>query len=104
MNDILVALLFFLGGLAFSYVNYLVSGFLLEKKNGNDMILPMLRQIVNIGVLVLAYFLGQKLGQLGAVLIGTAIGLTVPGFIFSYRLSKKLMDKQSGSDEKNDEE
>ncbi len=91
--DILYALLFFLAGLAFSYVNYLVSSFFLfgPRPSKNGMGLPFIRQTINIGVLVLAYFLGEKAGHLGAVLIATALGLTVPGFLFSYRLSKKLM-------------
>ena len=103
MNNVLVALLFFSGGLAFSYVNYLVSGFLLKSSN-SSMILPLLRNIVNIGVLVLAYFLGQKLEMLGAVLIGTAIGLTIPGFLFSYRISKKLLEENEKEKQKKDGE
>ena len=96
----------FLCGAGIAYLNYI----LIRKavKAGGESaafsgLSVALRAVLNIGFLVGLYFLAVKGGfNLFALLLGGALGLTIPSFLFTSVLMKQLKnDSQAGTDENN---
>ena len=90
-SDLLGGALAFAAGAVLAYVNFRLSKNMLLKKSGVNSVgaVTVLRQIINVGYLLLVYFLAPKLPwSMIALLIGAVLGLTIPMFLFTYRLAK----------------
>ncbi|MBE6884019.1 MAG: hypothetical protein E7487_05390 [Ruminococcaceae bacterium] len=106
MVDILLggglALLF---GAGLSVGNYFLTKKLINRqKNTSPLaVISFLRQTFNIAYLVAIYFLSKVLPwPMEAMLIGAALGITIPSFLLSAKLSRSLASppsKTTGSDE-----
>ncbi len=78
-------------GAALSSANYLVARRLLRKNNDRIAVSSILRQTLNIAYLVAIYFLSNVLPwPLEAMLVGGALGVTVPSFFFAARLARDM--------------
>lgn len=82
-------LLAFLGGCAVSALNFAINLRALKKHPDRLASLSVVRQIISVAYLAAAYFLGKVLPWgYAPLLIGAAIGLTVPSVLLSLRLAK----------------
>ena len=89
-NPIVGGILAFLGGAVISAVNYGINLTILKKNPALLASLGIVRQLLNVGYLVLVFFLSKRLPwELLPLLIGAAVGLTVPSFLLSMRLARK---------------
>ena len=89
-SPIVGGLLAFLAGLAVAVVNYGINLSVLKKKPAALTSLSVVRQALNVGCLAAAYLLSKVLPWDSApLLIGAALGLTVPSVLFSLRLAKQ---------------
>jgi len=78
-------------GAALSFLNYLVTKKIIEKNSSHLAVISILRQTLNIAYLVAIYFLSRYLPwPLEAMLVGGALGVTVPSFILSAKLAKDI--------------
>jgi len=97
MTDILIGGgLALIVGTALSFANYFITKKLIENKKSSSpiAIISFLRQTFNIAYLVAIYFLSELLPwPVEAMLIGAALGVTVPSFILSAKLSKEIAAK-----------
>ena len=101
------SLLGFAGGLGISYANYIISKAVLRRSPSKYASSTVLRQLLNIGYLVLLYFVAPYTLWKGIyLLIGGALGITLPMFFYTARLIKlsgelnrqKLPDGTPGED------
>ncbi len=87
------------GGCLISFLNYLLSRYILIKKEKFFSAFGIIRQIFNVGYLVILYFIAPKTPwDLFYLLIGGALGITLPMFYFTaklVKLSEKLKNKPS---------
>ena len=89
-SPIVGGLLAFAAGLAVAGINYGVNLSVLKKKPAALASLSVVRQALNVGCLAAAYFLSKVLPWDSApLLIGAALGLTIPSVLFSLRLAKQ---------------
>ena len=74
---------------AISFAVYLISRAMLKSSKNNTLfVLPLVRQIINVAVFVAVYFIGNAAGlPMIPLLIGAAIGLTLPNIALSFKLS-----------------
>ena len=79
----------FLIGFAIAALNYRINLWTLKKKPDRLANLSIVRQALNVACLIAAFLLGKVLpwGQ-APMLIGAALGLTVPAIFFAFRLAK----------------
>lgn len=78
-------------GVLISWVNYRLSLYMVKKKPELLSMVSLPRQIVNIGYLMLVYFLSEKTPwDLMPLLIGAAVGLTGAMFICTQKLLKAV--------------
>ncbi len=95
--DILIGAAAFVVGTALAYLNYRVSAAILRQKNSGLGALSLVRQAVNIAFIFGLYFLGVKTSlNEWALLIGGALGATLPAFLFTSLLIKKAPSDGSG--------
>lgn len=90
-SDLIGGLLAFAVGAALAYGNFRLTKNMLLKKTGASGVgaVSILRQVINVGYLVLVYFLAPKLPcSMIALLVGAVLGLTIPMFLFTFRLTK----------------
>ena len=80
---------------AVSFAVYLISGAMLKNSKNNTLFaLPLVRQVINVAVFVAGYFIGNAAGlPLIPLLIGAAIGLTLPNIAFAFKLSSDYAKK-----------
>ncbi len=93
------AALAFFGGAALSYVNYLLSRTVLRRKPELVAATAVIRQVLNVAYLAALYFLAP-LTPWGLVplLLGAALGITLPMFYFTTLLLKEgKRDNQSNT-------
>ncbi len=80
----------FLFGAAISAVNYAINRTALKKRPELLASMSVVRQALNIGALAAAFFLARVLPWgTTPLLVGTAVGLTVPSVLLSMRLAKE---------------
>lgn len=92
---IIGGLLAFLGGAAVSALNFWINLRTLRRKPQALASMAIVRQLLNVGYLVGVFFLAKLLPwDYLPLLLGAAIGLTVPAFLLSLYLAK-LNDAQS---------
>lgn len=89
-------------GLAIATVNYLLSRYMLKKKPSQYAVTQIFRQVLQVGYLVLLFVFGDytpwdKLW----LLVGGALGVTLPMLWFTYRLVK-LNELLNGKEESAD--
>ena len=97
--------------LAVSVAVYFISAAMLKSsKNSVLSALPLFRQMINVAVFVAGYFIGSAVGlPVIPLLIGAAIGLTIPNIALTFKLSsdyaKKAQDDkiQNTTHEENEE-
>ena len=87
--DLIGALAAFLAGAGICYLNYLISKKVLTKYPQNFSFVTILRQLLQIGFIVIAYIIGSKTTlDTWYLLIGGVLGLTLPMFYFTKKLVK----------------
>ncbi len=80
----------FAAGAVIAVSNYLITQKILKSKNGSLGAVSIIRQTVNIGYFVLLYFLAEYLPwDTFPLLIGGALGITLPMLILTPMLMKK---------------
>ncbi len=81
-------------GAALSWCNYLITKRMLDKHPNQVGISSVIRMAISVAYLIVLYFLAQFLQwPLEGLLVGGALGLTVPSVILAYRLSTKHSGK-----------
>lgn len=102
-RNIIGAVVAALIGVGVAFMSYLISKRVLAKAPEKYSFATVMRQVVQIGFLVIVYFVGQKTAfDPIYLLVGAVLGMTLPMFIFT----KKLLDfnKVLNSKEKRKEE
>ena len=91
------AALAFLGGTAVAAVNYAINLRTLRKNPAALASVSILRQALNVAYLVAVFFLCRVLPW-GSVplLLGAALGLTIPSFLFAFLLAR-VNDRQKAA-------
>lgn len=85
----------FICGTLICFINYKLSKFVLLKSTKNLWFIYIYRQVINIGYLVLCYFISPYTNfERVDVLIGAATGITIPMIYFTPKLLK-LSDKSN---------
>ena len=88
-SPVVGGLLAFLFGAAVSVVNYGINRRTLRKNPANLANMSVVRQILSVGCLVAVFFLARVLPwDYVPLLVGAAVGLTVPSFILAFHLAK----------------
>ena len=88
-HPLIGALLAFLGGAAVALVNHSVNRRALKKKPDALASLSVLRQALSVAYLVLVYLMSRVLPwDMIPLLVGAAVGLTVPAVLLSLRLAR----------------
>lgn len=101
-NNIIGAIIAFLIGFCISAVNYAISKYILKKHTSKYPYLQFIRLPLQIGYLVALYFCsGFTPWGVDWLLIGGALGVTVPMLFFTYRLVK-INDAQGRREDKSD--
>ena len=78
-------------GAALAFLNYLFTRKLVKKGISHLAVISVLRQTLNIAYLVAIYFLSRYLPwPVEAMLVGGAVGVTVPSFILSVKLAGEI--------------
>lgn len=100
--DIVSALVACAAGCVISFAEFLLSKYFLLKKEKYFSSVTIIRQFLSIAFLVALYFIGQKT-SLNAMylLVGGAIGITVPSFIFTARLVKANSEASKKKEDEN---
>ena len=94
-SPVVGGLLTFAGGCAVAFVNDAINRRALKKDPSALAKLSFVRQILSIGYLLLVFFLSRVLPwDYVPLLVGAAVGLTVPAVILAFRLTK-ANDKMS---------
>lgn len=94
--EILTGAAAFIVGTALAYLNYCLSKAILRSKNNSLGTISLVRQAVNVAFIFGLYFLGTRTAlDEWALLIGGALGSTIPSFFFTSLLVKK--DPSNGS-------
>ena len=79
-----------LGGVAMASVNYIITNAVMKKKPDMLSMTAVVRQVINVAYLAAVYFVSSAvLSSVAYPLVGAVIGLTVPMFIFTFKLVKK---------------
>ena len=88
-SPVVGALLAFLGGCAIAGLNFGINARVLKKNPSALASISVVRQLLSVGYLAGVFFLSRILpwGYL-PLLLGAALGLTVPAFLFALRLAK----------------
>lgn len=97
MNDLIAAFCAFMIGLVISALNYAISrGGLKKNTNGNVALVSVTRQLLSVTYLLVLFFASDMLGcSRTYLLLGGALGLTLPMFGFSMMLIKQLENEKT---------
>ncbi len=89
IGNIVGALICLVIGSGVAFINYLISKHTLIKSPKNFSAVTVLRQFVQVGFLVLVYFIGRNLPyDVLYLLIGAVLGITISMFYFTKKLLK----------------
>ncbi|MCQ2405866.1 MAG: hypothetical protein MJ067_01440 [Oscillospiraceae bacterium] len=92
----------FIVGAVLSYVNYRISRLLLSRSKNSLAALSMLRQLISIAYLVILFVFGRSFApNLYMLLIGGALGITLPSFYLTMRLVKEDKADEKGKEDIN---
>lgn len=96
--DYLMGAAAFVVGAVLSYINYRIAKVLMPQNKLAAA--SLIRQVLSIGYLVGLYFIGQATDiNLWALMIGGALGITLPLLVFTVLLVKKPSKPASGKEE-----
>ena len=102
-ENLLGAVLAFAGGVAVATLNFFISKWLLTHKPGAYASSQILRQLLQIGYLVLLYLGGGKTPWSPLwLLVGGCLGVTLPMAWFTVKLVRLNDSLQSGKEEPSD--
>lgn len=103
-KDIIAAAVAFAAGVLVAALNYLISKSVLQKSPEKFSFVTILRQVIQIAFLVLAFVASQKL-ELNMVypLVGAVVGLTLPMLFFTKKLVSFNEKLKSENKKKGDE-
>ncbi len=88
-ENIIGALLAFIGGGGIAAINYMLSCYLIKKHPEQYAISSFLRQILLLGYLLILFFFGKYTPwDPFWLLLGGGLGLLLPSFYFTYKLVK----------------
>ncbi len=75
-------------GFLIAFVNYLFSKSVLKKAPEKYALITVVRQVLQIGFLIIVYLVGTKtqLADVVYLLVGAVLGMTVPMFYFTKKL------------------
>ncbi len=91
-------------GVCIAFMNYIISKAILEKSPDKYSMATVIRQVIQIGYLVIVYFVGEKiLGDPMYLLIGAVLGVTLPMFLFTKKLLS-FNETLYGKDKRKEEE
>ena len=91
-------LLAFAGGCLVSVINAALTKRAFDKKKDTFGKFFAFRQVLNVAYLIVIYLLGQNSPEnITNLLLGAAIGLTIPSIILSTRMSKQYAKEQKPS-------
>lgn len=103
-TDISGAVITALIGVVISFLNYLISKQVLLKNPQKYSFTTIMRQVLQVLFLVAVYFIGQKTRfDIFYLLIGAALGITIPMFYFTGKLVKINDSVQKDKKAKEDE-
>ncbi len=92
---ILLFIIPFVIGCLLALSNYMISNYFYKKKPDSYVVASVLRQIISVSYLVLLYLISMKLKlNISFVLIGGALGVTLPSFFLTARLLSNKKDKK----------
>ena len=98
-NPVVGMLAAFLIGAALSYVNYLLTAKAAKASSGQLAGISLLRQLINIGYLALVFFLAPYTPWDRIwMLVGAVLGVTLPMFLFTFLLLRRLKQQSGGRD------
>lgn len=98
-NSVVGMLAAFLIGAALSYVNYLLTTKAAKTSSGQLAGISLLRQFINIGYLALVFFLAPYTPWDRIwLLVGAVLGVTLPMFLFTFLLLRRLKQQSVGGD------
>lgn len=102
MKFLLFIAAFALGALL-AFVGFLIAKKTILKENGNLPAVSVIRQLLNVAYLVVLFFVAQKTGwDLYALLIGGALGVTVPSFLLTARLVRHIHNEKTPEEKEDD--
>ncbi len=90
-------------GFLVALTNYFLSKTVLIKAPEKYSLITVVRQVLQIGFLVIVYFIGEKIQEVNTMylLVGSVVGMTVPMIYFTKKLlslngalNKKSIDKE----------
>lgn len=86
-NIIGVAVAIIIGFLV-AFINYFLSKTVLEKASEKYSLITVVRQVLQIGFLVIVYFVGDKIEAVNTIylLVGAVVGMTIPMICFTRKL------------------
>lgn len=87
-TNIIGAVIAIISGFLVALVNYVISKNVLEKAPGKYSLITVVRQVLQIGFLVVVYFVGTKIQEVDRtyLLVGAVLGMTVPMIYFTKKL------------------
>lgn len=93
-------------GVGVAFINYLISKAILTKSPDKYSMTTVIRQIIQIGFLVIVYFASEKTAYDPMyLLIGAVLGITLPMFLFTKKLlsfNETLYGKDKRKEEESD--
>lgn len=98
VNDIIGVIIAVLCGFLVAVLNYFLSKTVLEKAPAKYSLITIVRQVLQIGFLVIVYFAGSKIQAVNStyILVGAVLGMTVPMVYFT----KKLLSLNQANNKK----
>ena len=98
--DYIFSALAFICGALLAFLNYRISRCFLKKDEGSFALVSVLRQLLNITFLAALFFIGQytSLNQL-YLLIGGALGITLPMLFFTPRLLRYADERKKENED-----
>ena len=86
-------------GFLIAFVNYTFSKAVLRKASEKYALITVARQVLQIGFLIIVYFVGTKtqVADVTYLLVGAVLGITIPMFIFTRKLLKLNETKRGKS-------
>lgn len=88
VNDIIGVIIVVLCGFIVAVLNYFLSKTVLKKAPAKYSLITIVRQVLQIGFLVIVYFAGTKIQEVSStcILVGAVLGMTVPMVYFTKKL------------------
>ena len=94
-------LLCFAAGTLVAYLNYLMAKRAIRRSASAFTAVPVYRMILSVGLLAAVYFIAPRTGWSRTwMLVGAAVGLTIPSLPFSWLLMRAARDGEKKDEQK----